>query len=101
MKKVILSAATLMLATALSFAGTPETKGEAKPEAKTEQQQIVYHATTTNPNGSINFVEGEKDDCPPSGDKPCRWESSVPLTSPMTQTQLETNPNVTITDYRP
>lgn len=100
MKKIIFSTAALMLASVFSFAGTPETKGEAKPEVKTESATIHYRYQSTNPNGSLNFVEGQNNECPPGTEKPCNWESEVPLTSPMTKAQLESNPNVTIVDYR-
>lgn len=98
MKKIIFSAATIMLASAFSFAGTPETKEEAKPEVKTEALQ-VYHYSSKNPNGTINFLPGEPSpNACPGGDTPCRWVSDAPMASPMNQTQIESQ--ATVTDYR-
>ena len=54
MKKVIFSAAALMLASAFSFAGTPETK--AKPEVKTNiQTEEVLHWYS--PSGTPSFIQ--------------------------------------------
>lgn len=92
------TAAIVMALSFNAFAGTPE-KAEAKPEVKTEPTTHYYRYQSTNPNGSINFVEGQNNSCD-DGEKPCNWESSVPLTSPMTTSELESNPNVTITEYR-
>ncbi|WP_222165898.1 DUF6520 family protein [Edaphocola aurantiacus] len=102
MKRIVLSTAALMLATAFSFAGTPETKTEAKakPEVKTEIASQVYHYDSKNSNGTINFLPGEpgQNDCT-DGETPCRWVSDAPLTSPMSPAQIESQ--ATVTDYRP
>lgn len=102
MKKLILSAAALMLATAFSFAGTPETKEEAKakPEVKTETASITYHFDTPNPNGTINFSEGPSNSCPSGVKNPCVWTSTVPLVSPMTPAAIDSHPNVTVSSRR-
>ncbi|WP_313155990.1 DUF6520 family protein [Sphingobacterium multivorum] len=99
MKKVFLSASALLLATAFSFAGTPETKTEAKakPEVKTETT-LVYHYTGKDASGNIQFAAGEITNCPNNGETPCRWVSETPLTSPMSQDDIESQ--ATVTDYR-
>ncbi|OJV55365.1 MAG: hypothetical protein BGO31_20770 [Bacteroidetes bacterium 43-16] len=92
MRKLIFSAAALMLATAFSFAGTPETKGEAKPEVKTETTNLVYHYTGKDAQGRIIFEEGEAtEDCGQPGSLPCEWESASPMSSPQTAAYINTN----------
>jgi hypothetical protein len=90
MKKVLLSASSLILATAFSFAGTPETKTEAKakPEVKTNTE-LVYHYVSQNTNGTINFAEGPATNCPQPGTKPCEWTSDNPMTSPLSPSDIE------------
>ena len=90
MKKVIFSAAALMLASAFSFAGTPETKTEAKatPEVKANTE-LVYHYVSQNTNGTINFAEGTATNCPQPGNKPCEWTSDNPMTSPLSPSDIE------------
>ncbi|WP_366520281.1 hypothetical protein [uncultured Dysgonomonas sp.] len=81
-----------MLATAFSFAGTPETKGEAKPEVKTETTNLVYHYTGKDAQGRIIFEEGEAtEDCGQPGSLPCEWESASPMSSPQTAAYINTN----------
>ena len=97
MKKVIFSAAALMLASAFSFAGTPETKANAKPEVRTETAK-VYHYVSKNGDGSINFAEGEPTSptaCQGLQQIPCRWTSEDELTSPMQPTDIENEASVT------
>ncbi|MCY1520976.1 hypothetical protein D9M68_557710 [compost metagenome] len=99
MKKVFLSASALILATAFSFAGTPETKAEtkAKPEVRTETAK-VYHYVSKNGDGSINFAEGEPTSptaCQGLQQIPCRWTSEDELTSPMQPTDIENEASVT------
>ena len=100
MKKVLFSAAALMLASAFSFAGTPETK-EAKPEVKTEvktEAALVYHYVSKNSNGSINFALGEPTSpsaCQGSQQIPCRWTSDEELSSPMQPADIESEATVT------
>jgi|GEM_PF-2119392 len=98
MKKVIFSAAALMLASVFSFAGTPETKAEtkAKPEVKTETT-LVYHYTGRDASGKIQFAAGEPLNCNNAGPVPCRWESSSPMTSPQTEAYINSNALVTDT----
>lgn len=94
MKKVIFSAAALMLASAFSFAGTPETKSEAKakPEVRTETTNLVYHYTGKDAQGRILFEEGEAtEDCGQPGSLPCEWESASPMSSPQTAAYINTN----------
>ena len=92
MSKLIFSAAALMLATAFSFAGTPETKGEVKPEVKTETTNLVYHYTGKDAQGRIIFEEGEAtEDCGQPGSLPCEWESASPMSSPQTAAYINTN----------
>ncbi|WP_336834722.1 hypothetical protein [Sphingobacterium siyangense] len=74
MKKLILSAATLMLASALSFAGTPETKGEAKPEAKTEMKANTQTADVLHwysPSGTPVFRQSNTIDDEEMETAPC------------------------------
>ncbi len=99
MKKLILSVASLMLASALSFAGTPETKGEAKPEVKTNTVLKTYHYESQNPDGTINFAEGTGS-CPTPGNRICEWTSSEELESPMLPSDISSNPNVSVTKTR-
>ncbi|MCS4165174.1 DUF6520 family protein [Sphingobacterium sp. BIGb0116] len=99
MKKVFLSASALILATAFSFAGTPETKAEtkAKPEVKTETT-LVYHYTGKDASGKIQFAAGEPPvNCNNAGSVPCRWESPSPMTSPQTEAYINSNADVTHT----
>lgn len=92
-----------MLASAFSFAGTPETKGESKPEANTKPEvrteaTLVYHYTGKDASGKIQFAAGEpSSQCPNSGSVPCRWESSSPMTSPQTEAYINNNADVTDT----
>lgn len=99
MKRIVLSTAALMLASAFSFAGTPETKTEAKakPEVKTETT-LVYHYTGRDASGKIQFAAGEPSvTCQDDGPVPCRWESSSPMTSPQTEAYINSNADVTNT----
>lgn len=99
MKKVIFSAAALMLASAFSFAGTPETKTEAKakPEVKTETT-LVYHYTGKDASGNIQFAAGEPPvSCNNAGSVPCRWESQTPMSSPQTEAYINSHADVTDT----
>ncbi|WON93786.1 hypothetical protein [Sphingobacterium sp. UGAL515B_05] len=78
MKKVIFSAAALMLASAFSFAGTPETKTEAKAKPEVKTSSTVYHYTSesTAPGAfanTANWSEGPSDNptCGSYNNKPC------------------------------
>lgn len=97
MKKVIFSAAALMLASAFSFAGTPETKANTKPEVKTVTTTLVYHYTGKDAQGRIVFQEGPAPDCNNLGSVPCEWETSSPMSSPQTETYINSNATVTAT----
>ncbi|WP_333624259.1 DUF6520 family protein [Sphingobacterium siyangense] len=99
MKKVLLSASALILATAFSFAGTPETKTNTKPEVKSETVLKTYHYQSQNPDGTINFVEGTGS-CPTPGNNICEWTSSEELESPMLPSDISSNPNVSVTKTR-
>lgn len=96
MKKLILSTAALMLATAFSFAGTPDTKTEAKakPEVKTETTTLVYHYTGKDAQGRIVFQEGPAPDCNGLGSVPCEWQTSSPMSSPQTEAYINSNATV-------
>ncbi|HAK29644.1 MAG TPA: hypothetical protein DCO90_10500 [Sphingobacterium sp.] len=82
-----------------SFAGTPESKGEVKPEAKSNTVLKTYHYQSQNPDGTINFAEGPGTNCT-SGNKICEWTSSEELESPMLPAQIESNPDVQVTARR-
>jgi hypothetical protein len=70
MKKVIFSAAALMLASAFSFAGTPETKANTKPEAKTNAQTAdVLHWCS--PSGTPSFIQSNTLDDEEMQASPC------------------------------
>ncbi|MGJ1435671.1 hypothetical protein [Sphingobacterium siyangense] len=94
MKKVIFSAAALLLASAFSFAGTPETKANTKPEAKPEvktETTLVYHYTGKDAQGRIIFEEGPATDCPSGTNLPCEWEATSPMSSPQTPTYINSH----------
>lgn len=102
MKKIFLSASALLLASAFSFAGTPETKtdAKAKPEVRAETTK-VYHYVSKNGDGTINFAEGEPafNGCSGTQEIPCRWTSEDELTSPMLPADIESQS--TVSDRRP
>ncbi|MDR3008615.1 MAG: hypothetical protein LBV59_11815 [Sphingobacterium sp.] len=74
MKRIVLSTAALMLTTAFSFAGTPETK--AKPETSTSAT-IYHYASESTATGAFantsNWQPGPSDDptCGFAQTKPC------------------------------
>ncbi|MNV08917.1 hypothetical protein D3C71_993950 [compost metagenome] len=75
MKKVFLSASALLLASAFSFAGTPETKANAKPEVKTSSTVYHYTSESTAPGAfanTANWSEG------PSGNPSCGLANNKP-----------------------
>lgn len=100
MKKLMFSTAAILALSLSAFAGTPETKGEAKTTAKT-QDTYVYHYVSTNTDGTLNFLPGEPNPSACEGAKeiPCRWTSDEELTSPMLPSEIEGQ--ATVTDRRP
>ena len=87
MKKLMFSTAAILALSLSAFAGTPETKGEAKPEAKT-QEVYTYHYLSES-NGKINFAEGPATNCTPPGSKPCEWTSDEPMNTSEALTPAE------------
>lgn len=81
MKKVFLSASALLLATAFSFAGTPETKANAKPEANTSGT-IYHYASESTATGAFantsNWQPGPSpnQDCGLDDVKPCEMTAN-------------------------
>lgn len=100
MRKLMFSTAAILALSLSAFAGTPETKGEAKPEAKT-QDTYVYHYVSKNTDGSLNFAPGEPlpGACGGLQEIPCRWTSDDELTSPMQPLDIEAQ--ATVTNKRP
>ncbi|MNJ95299.1 hypothetical protein D3C87_130090 [compost metagenome] len=82
MKKVIFSAAAFMLASTFSFAGTPETKENAKPEANTSSAQIYHYVSNSTAPGAYantgNWQPGPSpfDDCGTAENRPCEMTAN-------------------------
>ncbi len=75
MKRIVLSAAALMLTTAFSFAGTPEAKANSKTEASFAQ--LYHYASENTTEGQFrntgNWLPGPSPntDCGTADVKPC------------------------------
>ncbi|MEN5232485.1 hypothetical protein [Sphingobacterium faecium] len=82
MKTLILSAAAIMLASAVSFAGTPETKGESKPEVNTSSAQVYHYASENTAENQFrnpsNWQPGPSSDptCGLDDIKPCEMTAN-------------------------
>lgn len=78
MKKIIFSAAAIVMALSFNaFAGTPETKGETKPETNTSSAQVYHYASENTAEGQFrntaNWMPGPSSDptCHQANAKPC------------------------------
>lgn len=96
MKKIIFGIVALLIATFGLYAFT--NTGDSKT-VETEALN-VYHYVGENEDGEIIFVSGEPTGpgCELTGEKPCRFQSTATLTSPMSPEDIQSQ--ATVTEWR-
>ncbi|MFY0712634.1 hypothetical protein J1D01_03075 [Seonamhaeicola sp. NFXS20] len=94
-----LKLAILAIVIAIGTYGFANSDSVVNPE-KESVELHVYHYDSVNQDGKIIFSPGEpgSNDCS-SGLKPCRFESTQELTSPMSASEIQSK--AIVTDWRP
>lgn len=102
MKKVIFSAALLMAAATVSFAGNPkgEAKAETPTEAKSEATLNTYYITGES-GSNYTLSTSPNPDCGTAQDEPCKITTNLTLGATVSQSAVDNQVNITIVDRQP
>ncbi|WP_214226639.1 hypothetical protein [Pedobacter sp. B4-66] len=104
MKKVIFSAALLMVTTALSFAGNPketkEAKAETPTEAKSESTLNTYYVVGES-GSNYDLSTTPNPDCGTAVDMPCTIVTTLTLGATVSQYAVDNQISILILERQP